>query len=75
MSNPDTTEINVERVVIIGSALIILGIIYKYLFNRKLSILEFVLFIIFIYFAIEKFNRKRPSLVFRIINSTEKNGV
>ena len=75
MFNPDMTEINVERIVIIGGALIILSIIYKYLFNRKLSILEFVLFIIFVYFAIEKFNRKSPALALRIKDSIEKIGV
>jgi hypothetical protein len=71
MSNPDTAEINVERLVIIGGALIILSIIYKYLFNRKLSILEFVLFIIFVYFAIEKFNRKNWSLGSLLISITD----
>ncbi len=57
MSNPDTTKINVERLVIIGGALIIVSIIYKYVFNRGLSILEFVLFICFIYIAIHNFYR------------------
>ena len=75
MSNPDTTEINVERLVIIGSALIILGIIYKYILNRKISILEFIVFIILVIFAIEKFNRNKPGLVFRIIDSIEKKRV
>jgi hypothetical protein len=71
MSNPDTTEINVERIMIIGGALIILGIIYKYMFNRKLSILEFIIFIILVCFAIEKFNRKRPGLSSLLISITD----
>lgn len=75
MSNPDTTKINMERVVIVGAALIILSMIYKYMFNRKISILEFILFIILVIFAIEKFNRNKPGLVFRIIDSIEKKRV
>ena len=75
MFNPDTTEINMERVVIVGGALIILSIIYKYLFNRKISILEFIIFIILVIFAIKKFNRNKPGLVFRIIDSIEKKRV
>jgi hypothetical protein len=72
MFNPDTTKINMERVVIVGGVLIILGIIYKYMFNRKISILEFIIFIILVIFAIERFNRNKPGLVFRIIDSIEK---
>lgn len=64
-----------ERVVIVGAALIILSMIYKYMFNRKISILEFILFIILVIFAIEKFNRNKPGLVFRIIDSIEKKRV
>ena len=75
MSNPDTTEINMERVVIVGGVLIILSIIYKYLFNRKISILEFIIFIILVIFAIERFSRNKPGLVFRIIDSIEKKRV
>ena len=75
MFNPDTTKINMERVVIVGGALIILSIIYKYLFNRKISILEFIIFIILVIFAIKKFNRNKPGLVFRIIDSIEKKRV
>jgi uncharacterized membrane protein len=72
MSNPDTTEINMERLVIMGGAFIILGFLYKYILNRKISILEFVLFIILVFFAIEKFNRKRPALASLIKDSIEK---
>jgi hypothetical protein len=75
MFNPDTAQINMERIVIIGGVLIILSILYKYLFNRKISILEFIIFIILVIFSIEKFNRKRPGLASLVKDSIEKIGV